>query len=577
MNGLKPIDCHHFNALVQIGSDSKTQSYIVEVSLNHKLISYVVKEKVIHSIPFLHVVRLSCSASSLTLHVRGERLGEVQALLHIVNDEDAAPLAAFLTAHCLNDNGLTEYEHILSPFPTSLIPIHAGSVTKKGFWGGDATRHATLVPHRLLLHRTQGSAYPLTVLMMTDIVSIERKGRRRMRLCGAEREWELGFEDELSREEFYLRIETEKLESGMRVIAWRRKRHMIKKAEEEESKRAVETSHSCSHSAASVYDNHVQPVITSSFTTAAASMNKRRSMPSPTPTNAVSAHVLAAKAKRSSLNIRTNNQMPNNKAPISPMSNISPSFSHMSINHHSPSFTSSVANYRGDEQLSPFPYSPRLSSMNSPINMMLRSPSAAGPYNSSPRLSPSPIHAPMSARYHSTSPIPPISPSNNNHLTQRFSSTSSIVTSPLVPIKALSTHISSECWKFTIFVRGFDEPLGQITVIADSTLTLAYLRQAIIDELDDVPDEFQFTEDDALTNTVVPISIKQEKNRFLETVPQGSLFIRVKQTRGSLSDQSKPMFQHTNDKCDDYSEGESNRKTSMSFTRFSVISEAEKA
>lgn len=284
-------------------------------------------------------------------------------------------------------------------------------------------------------------------------------------------------------------------------------------------------------------------------------------MPSPSIT-AVSAHVLAAKNKRGSLSVKTQKSLNYNQnhLPLSPSlsaSNsagvlpVSPSMNRMStLGAYNTNINTGNKN-NVDEVISPFP-----GNNKSPMNAspsLYRSPSAPGSYLGKMGL-PSPIMnggraAPVMPGY-----SPPPAP--------RFSQPAMPVTPESAPAFAMNTPPSltkslnhhhsnanavTEYWRYTIVVRGFDEPMGQITVPRDPSLTLSHLRSIIYDEFDDVPDEFNFCDFDFVNQLVVPVSLKQERVRYLDSVSTGILYVKVKNVRGSLSDNSQQSAKQVDD------------------------------
>ena len=297
------MDCHYFPLSVAL-LDRPLQCFIFAISLPLKQLRYLQHEETVHSVPFSRIIRITTptpnDASSplpslslcFALHVVGTRLGDTEVLLH----HTASPQ--------MRDGLLSLLTHLITPhlpppmpsfYPASLAVLHSSPAYKKGKWGTDAARWMALMEGgRLLLYRGVGAKDPLTCVMCSEVVGLEKKGKKRLRVRGGDREWELGFDGEPERDDWYRRIVAERERIRQAADEWVAEAQTRKAKGEEEERKSVNW-----------------PTTPQSASSSSGDMSKRRTVP--TPTFFVTAQVALTKAKagkRSSLSIKTRHSPP---------------------------------------------------------------------------------------------------------------------------------------------------------------------------------------------------------------------------------------------------------------------------
>ena len=346
------LEAHYFPLSVAL-LQRPLQSYILAISLTQKQLRYLHHEQCIHSIPFTRIIRISPysavttpspshhsqhSAStssssthsdsspptldlssspslSLTLHVVGSRIGDTDHIHHHTHCPQMRDgLLTLLLATVTPDNPPL----LPSFYPLTLTPLHASTATKRGKWGTDAQRWMALLDGgRLILFRKEPSTTdssssanePLTCIMLSEVSGIEKKGGKKLRLRGSEREWELGMDGEAERDEWWRLLIKQREAIIQRADEWqqewrdkraeedakREKQYQEEQArlllQEDEQKTGTSTS-------------SPSPAITPhSLLRLTPDKTKRKTMPSPA--FFVNAQVMAARNKRSSLSIKT--------------------------------------------------------------------------------------------------------------------------------------------------------------------------------------------------------------------------------------------------------------------------------
>ena len=336
------MEAHYFPLSVAL-LQRPLQSYILAISLTQKQLRYLHHEQCIHSIPFTRIIRISPyspvttpspshhsqhSASSLdavdlssspslslTLHVVGNRIGDTDHIHHHTHCTQMRDgLLTFLLATVTPDNPPL----LPSFYPLTLTPLHGSIATKRGKWGTDAQRWMALLDGgRLLLFRREptstadgsgGANEPLTCIMLTEVGGIEKKGGRKLRLRGSEREWELGLDGEAERDEWW-RLLIKQREAIVRRAdewqhEWRTKRaeedaRREKQLQEEMARLQLQEDEHKSNTASPTPATPITP----HSLLRPAEKPKRKTMPSPA--FFVNASVIAARNKRGSLSIKT--------------------------------------------------------------------------------------------------------------------------------------------------------------------------------------------------------------------------------------------------------------------------------
>ena len=150
----------------------------------------------------------------------------------------------------MRDGLISLLTHLITPhlppplpsfYPPTPVLLHSSPATKKGKWGGDAHRWMVLVQGgRLLLYRGVGSREPLTCWMLSEVVGVEKKGGKRLRVRGEGREWEVGVEGEGERDDWWRRIMSEREAVLQRGDEWMREVEDRREKEQEDARREAE-------------------------------------------------------------------------------------------------------------------------------------------------------------------------------------------------------------------------------------------------------------------------------------------------------------------------------------------------
>ena len=450
------LEAHYFPLSVAL-LQRPLQSYILAISITQKQLRYLHHEQCVHAIPFTRIIRISPYTAtpttpssshhsqhqhstspshsstnntntatdpsphhhhtsqptldlashpslSLTLHVVGSRIGDTDLLHHHTTSNACRDgLLTLLLATVTPDNPplLPSFYH------TSLQPLWSGAATKRGKWGGDAARWMALMGGgRVVLFRKEpvgvggdgggggGGGEPLTCIMLSDVSGIEKKGGKKMRLRGSEREWELGLDSETERDEWW-RLLIKEREAIIRRAdewqqEWRDKRTEQQAKREKEAQQEAEAARLALQQEEDEQKQSNTSTPTTPFTPhstrATPDKPKRKTMPSPA--FFVNAQVMAARNKRGSLSIKTRTIHP----PTHGLSSLS-----SSERGGEESKTAGLLSVEGSGHGSPQPWSavtPRLGPMLLPAGASMSrastavvGPSMAGSMQPSPLLS----------------------------------------------------------------------------------------------------------------------------------------------------------------------------------------------
>ena len=342
------LEAHYFPLSVAL-LQRPLQSYILAISLTQKQIRYLHHEQCIHTIPFTRIIRispyspttttpspshhsqhstssslsslgdsatptvdLSSSPSlSLTLHVVGSRIGDTDHIHHHTHSTQMRDgLLTLLLTTVTPDNPPL----LPSFYPLTLSPMYASTATKRGKWGTDAQRWMALVDGgRLLLFRKEPTGFPdsnnepLTAIMLSELAGIEKKGSRKLRLRGAEREWELGVEGEAERDEWCRLLIKQREAVIQRAEEWQQEWREKRAEEDDRRQKQLQAElarlqlHEDEHKSST--PTPTAPITPHSLLRLTPDKAKRKTMPSPA--FFVNAQVMAARNKRGSLSIKT--------------------------------------------------------------------------------------------------------------------------------------------------------------------------------------------------------------------------------------------------------------------------------